>query len=567
MRKKIQGQYRPLFVSLQNLKVFVGPQVWKMMWISLLFGFCLFLIESSFVFVLQGFLRTIGLVPIDSVLLPSWYPSMLTHTVLILIAFGVIRGFVYMTRYYLSNATGQKFSRLQRERILQFGLSHADKVSSGHIIALFTSRVTESSELLQGVTNLIITLTACLLYFLYGIQMAPVEMILGVAALGILMIPLKKFNATIAHAGNGLRHEWTNVNTTLIQGLKNHFFFKIYNLVDTEIKKGKNHLRDYEKHQLKYFKVSALNNHTPNIIGIFIICIISFVSIRYIHTKPIILISFFYIFIRFTQGLSEASGNISHFKLHLNGCKELYYWHEQLLHSTQKKSSQTSIEVLAQSPFDESISIEIKNLTFSYPKEPTLFKNINLSVKKGEILLIKGPSGVGKSSLLMLILGFLKPNDGQVLFNGHVVDKTLPFLSSYVGYVGPEPYMVAGTIKENILFGLEEISHITDEMILDAMVKAQLDTKKFYLDFFIAEQAALSTGQKQRLSIARAIIRKPKLLILDEATANLDGATEEKFKNSIKDILSEVTTIIISHKPSFDQLATTTLTLEKNHAC
>lgn len=554
------------FTTIKRVKKFLGPRVWKMFWISLILGVLLFFIESSFVFVLQGFLRTIGLVEYGSVLLPSWYPSTLTHTVLIFITFGVLRGLVYMARYYLSGATGQLFSTLQRERILEYGLTYAEKVSSGHVVALFTVRVTQAAEVLQGAANLVITLTACSLFFIYGVKIAPYEMILGVTALGVLLIPLKKFNSVIVQAGNGLRNEWTNVNNILIQGLKNNFFFKIYSLVEVEIHKGQNFLRDYEKHHLKYYKVSAINNHFPNIIGIFIICTISFVSIRYIHTRPIVLISFFYIFIRFTQGLSEASNSISNFKLHFNGCKELFFWHEELQRAVELRAEQKHVAPLLENPFKENVKIEINNLSFGFPNEPLLFKDLNLSVAKGEVLLIKGPSGVGKSTLLMVILGFLKPIEGAIFFNQHEVEKTLIHLSDIIGYVGPEPYMIVGTIRENILFGNKNSNTITDEMVIDAMKKAQLDIQKFNLDYFVAEQAALSTGQKQRLAIARAILRKPKLLILDEATANLDGNTEQKFTESIRDILKEVTTIIISHKPSFDDIATTVLTLEKKHA-
>lgn len=552
-------------IQIKKLKSFLGPHVWNMFLISLVFGVLLFLVESSFIFVLQGFLRTIGLVQMNSVVLPSWYPSMLTHTVLILITFGIVRGVVYMIRYYLSGATGQIFARLQRERILQYGLRYAERVSTGHIVALFTDRVSQAAEVLQGTTHLIITLTACSLFFIYGLKIAPAEMLIGVTALGILMIPLRKFNSVFSLAGDGLRHEWTNVNHTLIQGLRNHFFLKIYSMVESEIKKGEDHLRDFEKHHLKYFKVSALNNHFPNIIGIFIICIISFVSIRYIHTKPIILISFFYIFMRFTQGLSEASHSISNFRLHFDGCRELYFLNEKLQQATLSKSEIKRLEPLTKTPFMDHVEINVHNLTYGYPDEALLFKNLNLSVKKGEVLLIKGPSGVGKSTLLMLLLGFLKPHEGKINFNDNDVETTLPYLSNIIGYVGPEPYMIVGSIRDNILFGLQQSSHVTDEMIKDAMIKAQLDIKKFHLDYYVAEQAALSTGQKQRLSIARAILRKPKLLILDEATANLDGDTELNFINGIKDLLKEVTTIIISHKPSFDQIATTTLILEKHH--
>lgn len=550
--------------NIRKMRSFLGPRVWKLFFISLILGIVLFLVESSFIFVLQGFLRTIGFVDQTQIILPQWYPTKLTNAILVLILFGVLRGLIYMIRYYISGAIGQIFATLQRQRVLEYGLRYADKVSSGQIIALFTERVTHAAGVLQGISQLIVILTACLLFFMYGIKKAPYEMMLGVGALAILMIPLKKFNASIIHSGDGLRNEWSKVNATLIQGLRNHFFFKIYNLVELEIQKAHSYLKVYDRHYLRYYKVSAIKNHTPNIIGIFVVSFIAFVSVRYIHTRPVILISFFYIFIRFTQGLSEASTNVSNLKLHWNGFKELYFWHEKLEHAGSVEQDTKPIELLTENPFQDQVEIEIKNLSFAFPDEPILFKNLNLAVKKGEILLIKGPSGVGKSTLLMLILGFLKPTEGHIHFNQYDVERTLSFLSSIVGYVGPEPYLIVGTIRENILFGHQDINTITNEMIIDAMEKAQLDTKKFHLDFFVSEQATLSTGQKQRLSIARAILRKPKLLILDEATANLDGATEQKFTDNIKDILRELTTIVISHKPSFDQIATTILTLEKS---
>lgn len=549
--------------KIEIIRKFLGPEVWKLFWISLALGVCLFLVESSFIFILQGFLRTIGFVDQAQIILPDWYPTKLTNATLVLLGFGIIRGVIYMIRYYIAGSVGQIFASLQRQRILEYGLRYAENVSSGQVVALFSERVTHGASVLQGISQLLVTMTSCVLFFLYGIRKAPYEMFFGVTCLVVLLFPLKRFNASIIQSGNGLVNEWDKMNNTLIQGLKNHFFFKIYNLVESEIQMAKTYLKDYDKHYLRFYRVSALKNHTPNIVGIFIICAIAFVSVRYIHTRPIILISFFYIFIRFTQGLSEISTNFSYLKLHFKSFKELYFWHEKLELASLKHSEKKQVHVLTENPFKKSVEINIKNLKFSFPGEPILFKDLNLTVKEGELLLIKGPSGVGKSTLLMLILGFLKPNDGKITFNQHEVEQVLPFLSNIVGYVGPEPYMIIGTIKENILFGHQNKKSITDEMIEDAMIKAQLDIKKFSLDFFVAEQATLSTGQKQRLAIARAILRKPKLLILDEATANLDGETELKFTNSIKELLQEVTTIVISHKPSFDQIATTTLTLEK----
>lgn len=545
-----------------KLKNFLGSQVWKLFWISLILGVCLFLIESSFIFVLQGFLRTIGFVSQENVILPHWYPTRPTYVIFILILFGIFRGLVGMIRFYVVGAIAQYFSTLQRQRVVEYGLRYADKVSSGQVVSLFTEKVTNSTSVLANVSQLLVILTSCLLFFLYGVTKAPLEMSLGVTFLVILMFPLRRFNSSIISAGDGLRDEWTNVNNTLIQGLRNNFFFKIYNLVEVEIKKAQKNLKDYNDHYLRYYKVSALKNHAPNIIGIFIICTIAYTSIRYIHTKPVILISFFYLFIRFTQGLSEASTCISNFKLHYKSFMELYSWHEKLEMETSLKIEKKQIETLSETPFNECVEISVENLTFSFPNKQALLKNLNFSIKKGDVLLIKGPSGAGKSTLLMLILGFLKPNEGKIYFNQHNIEKALSYLSDVVGYVGPEPYLIVGTIRDNILFGNQHDNKITDEIIKDAMRKSQLDINQFGLDFFVAEQATLSTGQKQRLSIARAILRKPKLLILDEATANLDGDTEQRFTTGISEILGEVTTIIISHKPNFDKIATTILTLE-----
>lgn len=545
-----------------KLKNFLGSQVWKLFWISLALGVCLFLIESSFIFVMQGFLRAIGFVDQDRVILPAWYPTQSTSVILILILFGIFRGLVGMSRFYIIGAIGQSFSTLQRQRVVEFGLRYADQVSSGEVISLFTEKVTNSTSVLQNVSQLLVVLTSCLLFFLYGITKAPLEMSLGVTILAILMFPLRRFNSAIISAGDGLRDEWTNVNGTLIQGIRNNFFFKIYNLVEAEIQKAQSSLQEYNDHYLRYYKISALKNHTPNIIGIFIICALAYISVQHIHTKPIILITFFYLFIRFTQGLSEANTSVSNFKLHYKSFKELYSWHEKLERATSIKKDKKQIETLSDTPFNESVEISAENLSFSFPNKKALFRNLNFSIKKGEVLLIKGPSGAGKSTLLMLILGFLKPNEGKLYFNQHDIEKTLPFLSNVVGYVGPEPYLIIGTIRENILFGHHDDAKITDEIIIEVMRKSQLDITQFGLDFFVAEQTTLSTGQKQRLSIARALLRKPKLLILDEATANLDGDTEQKFTSGIGEILNEVTTIVISHKPSFDKIATTILTLE-----
>ncbi len=135
----------------------------------------------------------------------------------------------------------------------------------------------------------------------------------------------------------------------------------------------------------------------------------------------------------------------------------------------------------------------------------------------------------------------------------------------FVAYVGPEPYLISGTVRENLLYGHQSKDQVTDADLWQALGLAQLESEirslPGSLDAKLNEQTQMSTGQKQRLAIARALLRKPQMLILDEATANLDGQTEDRFIQCLRPLLPRLTTVIISHKGSFNALATSTIIL------
>jgi ABC-type multidrug transport system fused ATPase/permease subunit len=558
---------KEIYKKFLKFKAFLGKEVWFLFLASIFFGACLFIVESSFVLVLQGFLSSVGLVDPKNLILPSWYPRGLVASVVALMIFGVMRGLVYMIKFYLGGVTGQAFVKLQRQRALEFAFLRAEEVSTSQVVTVFTERVGQAGAVLQSISQLALIFSSTTLFFILGAKLAPLEMLFGIGLLFIFLIPLKFFNSRIKSAGDGLRKEWENVSHVLLQGLRNHFFFKLYGMVGQEIRKAKSSLEQYELHFKYYYKISAFKNNLPNIVGVMVISAVTYVSVRYIHTRGVILISFFYLFIRLAQGASEANAAFSELTLHWKGFKELYDWHEKLnsFKSTfvDDESDQLKEEEL---PLRE-INIEAKNLCFSYDKHKPLFQNLSFGVSKGQVLLIKGESGVGKSTLLTIVLGILRPEKGSVIINGHDVQSMKKLLSKKIAYVGPEPYMIVGTVRENLLFGHPAPHTVSDNEMTAALIRAQLSESKVELNLFVNEQAALSTGQKQRISIARAILRKPKLLILDEATANLDGYTEQNFINSIKDILNEVTTIIISHKSSFDSIATNTLVLKKGEIC
>ncbi len=178
---------------------------------------------------------------------------------------------------------------------------------------------------------------------------------------------------------------------------------------------------------------------------------------------------------------------------------------------------------------------------------------------------IVGPNGCGKSTLLAIILGALNPTSGKVLINEANSRKFMNHNSQSIGFVGAEPYLIHGTILENLTYGIsrkyldDEIWQVLRIVRLDEFVKELPDD----LGHIIQENGeGLSSGQKQRITIARAFLRKPSLLILDEPTANLDDVSESCICNALYDLKGKCTVIIVSHKPGILKKADQTFNLE-----
>jgi ATP-binding cassette subfamily B protein len=217
---------------------------------------------------------------------------------------------------------------------------------------------------------------------------------------------------------------------------------------------------------------------------------------------------------------------------------------------------------------------DIQNLEFQFvgfkhqTAQQKAIDNINFSVKTGETIAFVGPSGSGKTTLMKLLVGLYRPQEGRILYNG--IDETAikyDDLRSQIGFVTQDTQLFSGTIKENLLFVNPAA---TDEDLLDALAKAActnlLSRAEKGIDTMIGEGGLkLSGGEKQRLSIARALLRKPHLLIFDEATSSLDSLTEEEITNTIKHVSSQRNqiTVLIAHRLSTIMHADRIYVLEK----
>lgn len=194
--------------------------------------------------------------------------------------------------------------------------------------------------------------------------------------------------------------------------------------------------------------------------------------------------------------------------------------------------------------------------------------DISFHVKTGETIAFVGPSGSGKTTLMKLLVGLYRTQEGSILYNG-IDENNISFddLRNQIGFVTQDTQLFSGTIKENLLF---VNPNATEEELLDVLQKAAcnniLSRAQHGLETMIGEGGLkLSGGEKQRLSIARALLRNPHLLIFDEATSSLDSLTEEEITNTIKDISSqrEQISILIAHRLSTIMHADRIYVLEK----
>ncbi|QEC42193.1 ABC transporter ATP-binding protein [Pseudobacter ginsenosidimutans] len=201
-------------------------------------------------------------------------------------------------------------------------------------------------------------------------------------------------------------------------------------------------------------------------------------------------------------------------------------------------------------------TLEFQQVAFKHQSAQTrAIENISFTAKTGETIAFVGPSGSGKSTLMKMLVGLYRPQEGRILYNG-IDENNIDFedLRNQIGFVTQDTQLFSGTIRENLLFVNPSA---TDEELLIALKKAAvtrlLERAEKGLDTMIGEGGLkLSGGEKQRLSIARALLRNPHLLIFDEATSSLDSLTEDEITNTIKDVSSKGSqiTILIAHRLS-----------------
>lgn len=303
---------------------------------------------------------------------------------------------------------------------------------------------------------------------------------------------------------------------------------------------------------------------TSLIIGIFLVIVM--VNIFFPEESRLSIIAIYSgVAIRLMPSLLKIQNAIFTLKNSIPGCTSTFETMKRIDASTET----TFVHIDGQTDFKSSsshypTSIELRGVNFAYPDRPEypVLKDLNLKFNSSERVVICGPSGSGKSTLTDVLLGLLKPDSGSVMINGIESQKSIFRDQYHVAYLPQDTTLFPGTILENLLFGaknIEEIQHNLGRILDVAQLSSFIDDLPQGLNTIVGTGSLqLSVGQRQRIGIARLLLQKPKVIVMDEVTSSLDALTENAFVDSLTKFDEETLLIYVAHRlnviPNFSRV-------------
>lgn len=262
---------------------------------------------------------------------------------------------------------------------------------------------------------------------------------------------------------------------------------------------------------------------------------------------------------QYTKPFNEISSVITELQSAFASAKRVF----EIIEAEEEQSDENLIPLN-----DVDGTLRLEDVSFSYTPDKPLIEDLNLDVRKGERIAIVGPTGCGKTTLINLLMRFYDVTDGNIKISGKSIKEiTRHSLRQSFGMVLQETWLSKGTIKENIAFGK---SDATDEEIITAAKNAHAHSfiqrlPQGYDTMVSDDSENLSSGQKQLLCIARVMLTLPPMLILDEATSNIDTRTEKQIQSAFDKMLKGRTSFIVAHRLSTIQNADCILVMDKGH--
>ena len=455
----------------------------------------------------------------------------------------------YIRNIYLVKGANEVYVRIQMQvydHIQSLPIKYFDNMPAGSVVSRITSDVNQIRTFFVStfVQILIITLKIIFSYmvlfyvdFRFGLFM--------LALFPVMYIVLKLYNKLSIDSIKGYRRKFSQSNGIINENYQNLEIIKAFN-------KEKESIEDWNKHneeRYKYWKklnlVDSLLLH--NITGVFRIII--FIGIVYYYAYSHfnnaygVTLGMVYMFINYT---TDIIYRIADFTMGISNYIKAQGAAINIQEILKLETEEDKVSEVVEEDFRGNIKFE--NVSFAYKDDFYVLRDLNLEIKENQTVAFVGHTGSGKSTIMNLIVKFYSATKGDVLINGrNINDYNKEYLREKTAIVLQDSFLFEGTLLENITTSNDEkkareaLSRVGGDFILE---NRSLDSK------VEVGGSNFSTGEKQLICLARALAKDPKILILDESTANIDSETEQNVSRAIEEIKQGRTTLIIAHRLS-----------------
>lgn len=479
------------------------------------------------------------------------------NPVLVLLLLSIIAAALRFSAQWLPSMANHSFIARFREGLVQSvlgGVVERSVLSVAEISHLLSNVVQKSGDFIFSFATtatgfcLMLLILSGLLFMSW--QMTVIALVF-VAFLGLLLVLLRRVYSRYIEQVHVYSRRF---GVTFLRDARNNHLLRIFGANEREISRLFGFSRAYFHNFKRYYTWYSFSNSIPALAGVFLIVGMFGLNARMQFLPPEGLLPLVYLVLRMAGGLGSLAMAIGQMHQTRPYFDELFQYLPEVF--PEEHPAPMGGEMPA-----GLFPLVVTDLRFG--RNAALASPVSLSARSGDVILISGQSGRGKTTFVMTLVGFLEPLGGRVDWGGMAIERIdRTQLRRRIGYAGPEPYMIDADIRTNLLFGLDSIK-VSDAEIEEALRLARAD---FVFDLegglsYRLQEAGegVSAGQKQRLALARCILRRPEVLLLDEATANIDEETEGQVIENLRRKFPTLLIIAVSHRASLRRFATVTV--------
>ncbi|MBI5207092.1 MAG: ABC transporter ATP-binding protein [Candidatus Firestonebacteria bacterium] len=477
----------------------------------------------------------------------------------------LIKGLFYFLQYYFSSMTALYTVRNLRQdlynHLWKLDLEYFSFEHTGSLLSRFTFDLLSIEQAIsKGTRDLVLNLflITVFLYILFGLDWKLTLVVLLFAP--FIILPIIKMGNKMRTITKKIQNKMSDITVILQETITGVRIVRAFNMEEREFDKFKYENNEYLNFTKKAARITSLQVPVvETIFTLIAIGILGYGASRIIedHLTSGEFFMYFGTLLSLTPHIGVVSRVYGIFQSGIAGMEKII----SILETEPAVSD--DIE-----PIEHTIEKEISynNIYLSYEPEKPVLKNLNLIIKKGEMIAVVGPSGAGKTSMVDLLPRFYNPTHGNIQIDGIDIRKiSLNCLRTQIGIVTQDTFMFHDTIENNIRYGkpdaaLDEIKQAAEK----AFALNYINKLSLGFQTVVGERGTqLSGGERQRLSIARVILKNPPILILDEATSSLDSESEKEVQKALNFLFNNRTTIVIAHRLSTIRNAQRIIMLDK----